>query len=143
MVLLSRRFKQSLLCICVILNIYIHLKVNTMNTKNLTLLTLSVIVISSCATRASGVAPMSVSSSEYTSLTCEETTTLLSQKRSDLTTLSEAQDKAARQDSWGVFLFAVPISKITGAAVEGDLAQVKGEVIAIERALPMNCKNKE
>lgn len=104
---------------------------------------LSIVFISSCASRASGVAPMSVSSSEYKSHTCEETTTLLSQKRSDLLTLSGAQDKAAIQDSLGVFLFAVPISKITGAAVEGDLAQVKGEVIAIERALPMNCKNND
>ena len=114
-----------------------------MNLKNITLFTISVVFLASCATRASGVAPMSVSSSEYTNLTCEETTELLSNKRSDLKVLEEAQNKAARQDSWGVFLLAVPISKITGAAVEGDLAQVKGEVIAIERALPMNCKNKD
>ena len=114
-----------------------------MNLKNISLFTLSVVFLASCATRASGVAPMSVSSSEYTNLTCEETTDLLADKRSDLKVLEEAQNKAARQDSWGVFLLAVPISKITGAAVEGDLAQVKGEVIAIERALPMNCKNKD
>ncbi len=114
-----------------------------MNLKNITLFTISVVFLASCATSASGVAPMSVSSSEYTNLTCEETTDLLSAKRSDLKVLEEAQNKAARQDAWGVFLVAVPISKITGAAVEGDLAQVKGEVIAIERALPMNCKNKD
>ena len=53
-----------------------------MNLKNISLLTISFVFLASCASRASGVAPMSVSSSEYTNLTCEETTELLSNKRS-------------------------------------------------------------
>ena len=111
--------------------------------KNIILLIIGAVVISSCATNASGVAPMSVSYTAFTYLDCEETQRMLSNKRSDLATLTESQNKAASQDNWGVFLFLIPISSITGAAVEGDLAQVKGEVLALERALPMNCKNKD
>jgi hypothetical protein len=111
--------------------------------KNIILLIIGAVVITSCATKASGVAPVTVSYASYTYLDCEETTRMLSDKRSDLATLTASQNKAASQDNWGVFLFLIPISKITGAAVEGDLAQVKGEVLALERALPMNCKNKD
>ncbi len=42
--------------------------------KNIILLIIGAVVITSCATKASGVAPVSVSYASYTYLECEETT---------------------------------------------------------------------
>ena len=80
---------------------------------------------------------------EYQYLTCEETKSLSASKKNSLEELEIAQNKAALKDSLGLFVLAIPLSKIFGGAVEGDLAQIKGEVIAIERALPLNCKKKD
>lgn len=96
--------------------------------------------MSACATRASGVAPVSVSASEYYDLTCEESRAELDLKRAEEETLRKKQNNAATADTVGVFLLLVPAGSVFGADVEGELALAKGQVRALERAVDTNCK---
>ena len=109
--------------------------------KKITLkLILISLIFSACASRPSAVAPVAVSVVEYQTLTCDETKTLLAQKREEENALSRAQSNAATGDAASVFLFLLPLGSVFGADVEGELALAKGEVNALERAVPINCK---
>lgn len=99
-------------------------------------------LISACASRATGVPPVAVSVVEYQDLSCEETKSLLAQKRQEKNALTQAQNNAATGDAVGVFLLLLPLGSVAGNDVSGDLALAKGEVNALERAVPMNCRKK-
>jgi hypothetical protein len=47
---------------------------------------------------------------------------------------------ASRPDAIGVFLVLLPIGSAFGGDNEGVVAQYKGEVLALERAMGMNCR---
>ena len=65
----------------------------------------------------------------------------LEQKRAKMYALTNKQNNAAVGDTVGVFLTLIPLGSIFGADKEGELAQAKGEVLALEGAVPINCKN--
>jgi hypothetical protein len=88
-------------------------------------------LLGGCATRASGVAPIAIPASDYANLSCEET-------RAQLETARQ-RNNAATADAASVFLFALPLGSVFGADVEGELAQAKGEALALQRAASMNC----
>lgn len=94
-----------------------------------------------CASRASGVAPVAVASSEYSARTCEQLRSDLTAAQTRQTALERKQNDAALADAAGVFLFLVPLGSVVGANVEGDLAQAKGETIAIERSIQARCSS--
>jgi len=96
--------------------------------------------LAGCATRASGVAPVSVSAVEFQGLTCEETRSRLASARERENALTRQQNNAATADAVSVFLFLVPLGSVFGADKEGELAEAKGEVNALERAVDINCK---
>lgn len=93
-----------------------------------------------CATRASGVAPVAVSSMDYAGLSCEAARTELAATREKENALSRRQNNAALADTAGVFLALVPVGSIFGANVEGELAQAKGDRIALERNISQRCQ---
>lgn len=93
-----------------------------------------------CASRASSVAPVAVPSSNYAGLSCDETKTMLSQKQASQSALTRSQNNAATGDAVGVFLLLVPVGSVFGADVQGELAQAKGEVMALQGAVSINCK---
>lgn len=97
------------------------------------------LAVSGCATRASGVVPMSISALEYASLSCEETRTALESAREREIVLTRQQNTAATLDAVGVFFIAVPASSVFGGDKAGELARAKGEVRALESALQTNC----
>ena len=99
------------------------------------------VIVSGCASRANGVAPVSVSSLEYSYLSCEETRAALIEAREKENALTRRQNNAATVDAAGVFLVLLPLGSVFGADVSGELAQAKGEVNALERAIPTNCSN--
>tara|TARA_B110001450_G_C17262813_1_gene336209 strand:+ start:357 stop:521 length:165 start_codon:yes stop_codon:yes gene_type:complete len=53
--------------------------------------------------------------------------------------LTRKQNNAATGDSVGVLFLLLPVGSIFGADVSGELAEVKGEVNALERAVVQNC----
>lgn len=100
---------------------------------------LCAVAVSGCATRASGVAPVAVSSMDYAGLSCVQAREQLTQKRTEVDALSHRQNNAAVADAAGVFLFLLPVGSIFGGGVEGQLAQAKGDQIALERNVAQRC----
>tara|TARA_B100000795_G_scaffold223996_1_gene179335 strand:+ start:36 stop:368 length:333 start_codon:yes stop_codon:yes gene_type:complete len=107
--------------------------------KNITIILVSVIFFASCASRANSIAPANVSALEYKALSCADTKATLKTKRQAENALTRKQNNAATGDAIGVFFVLLPIGSIFGADVEGELAEVKGEVNALERAVVQNC----
>jgi hypothetical protein len=103
---------------------------------------LAVLVLVGCASGADSIAPLSIPSSNYTDMSCDETKTALSQAQARETALSESQNNAATGDAIGVFLVLLPLGSVFGDKVEGKLAQAKGEVLALQGAVRTNCRDK-
>ncbi|RZJ19099.1 MAG: hypothetical protein EON91_02580 [Brevundimonas sp.] len=96
---------------------------------------------SACATRASGVAPVAVSATDFSGLSCADARTQLQLTRERVTALSKRQNNAALADTAGVFLALIPVGSVFGGGVEGELAQAKGEQIALERNVMQRCSS--
>lgn len=112
-----------------------------MNSFNKVVSTLLIgLFVAGCASRASTVAPVAVPSANYSGLSCEDTKLALEAKRAQRNSLVNAQNNAAIGDAVGVFLVLLPVGSIFGADKEGELAQAKGEVMALEGAVSINCK---
>ncbi|MBT4939405.1 MAG: hypothetical protein HON14_09765 [Rhodospirillaceae bacterium] len=103
---------------------------------------LAALAVSGCASRASSVAPSAIPSANYKGLSCAETKVALEQKRAKKNALTTQQNNAATGDAVGVFLVLLPVGSIFGADKEGELAQAKGEVLALEGAVSINFKHK-
>jgi len=65
---------------------------------------------------------------------------MLAQKQAQMNPLTKQQNNAATGDAASVFLFALPLGSVFGADVEGELAQAKGKVMALQGAVSINCK---
>lgn len=79
-------------------------------------------------------------SSNYKGLLCDETKTALTQATAKENALTKQQNNAATGDAVGVFLILLPLGSVFGADKEGELAQAKGEVLALRGAVPINCR---
>lgn len=107
-------------------------------TTSATLFTM--LMITACASRPDAIAPTNVSAADYAGLSCEETNALLAEKREALRETERQQNRAATGDAIGVFLVLLPVGSLLGEDNEGLVAQYKGEVAALERALSGNCE---
>ncbi|MEX0964383.1 MAG: hypothetical protein WDZ52_10150 [Pseudohongiellaceae bacterium] len=111
--------------------------------KNRTIITTVTIclmtILAACASRPDAIAPTNVSSADYAELSCSETSTLLTERRTALREAERQQNRAATGDAIGVFLVLLPVGSLLGEDNEGIVAQHKGEVAALERALGGNC----
>ena len=107
------------------------------------LFTLTQVLLSGCASRSSSVAPVAVPSANYAGLSCQESKTMLEQKIAETNALTKKQNNAATADAVFVTLFLLPLGSVFGADVEGELAQSKGEVMALKGAVAQNCVKEE
>ena len=94
-------------------------------------------LLSACAKTPSSIAPMAVSSSEYTDLSCNQLTSEFTSVSAKLAEAESNQRDKVAADAVVVFLVLIPPSSMTGD-YEADVARYKGEKIAIERALDRN-----
>ena len=101
---------------------------------------LATLVIAGCASGADSVAPIALPSSNYKGLSCDDTKTALMQARARQAALSEKQDNAATGDAIGVFFVLLPLGSVFGDDVEGELGLAKGEVLALQGAVRINCR---
>tara|TARA_R110002073_G_scaffold120601_2_gene262671 strand:- start:13997 stop:14338 length:342 start_codon:yes stop_codon:yes gene_type:complete len=99
------------------------------------------VTASGCASRAGGVAPLAIPASDYTHLSCDEIHHELGLARDRERAFTQRQNNAATADAAGVFLVLLPLGSVFGADNEGNLAQAKGEVRALERAGEINCRD--
>lgn len=66
---------------------------------------------------------------------------MLAEKRASLQEAERQQNRAATGDAIGVFLVLLPVGSLLGEDNEGIVAQYKGEVLALERAIVGNCRD--
>jgi hypothetical protein len=86
-----------------------------------------------CAKSPSSIAPTSVATSDYEHLGCDKLLNELNAVSAQLTLAEGRQNDAQTMDAVGVFLVLIPPSALTGDS-EGEVAQYKGEKLAIERS---------
>lgn len=96
--------------------------------------------VTACAGRANSVAPVSVSATEFSGMSCADTRAELETARERENALTRRQNNAATADAAGVFLVLLPLGSVFGGDVSGELGQAKGEVDALERAVRINCR---
>ena len=92
------------------------------------------IALVGCAKSPSSIAPMAVAASDYDHLDCNQLKAEWQEASDNLESASDAQNDAQTADAITVFLVLVPASALTGDS-EADVAQFKGEKLAIERAM--------
>lgn len=97
------------------------------------------ITTAACAGRASSVAPVAVSSLDYAAMDCPTARAALETTRARVNSLSRSQNNAAVADAASMALLFVPLGSVFGGDKSGELAQAKGEQIALERHITMRC----
>lgn len=100
----------------------------------------AILLLTACASRPDAIAPAPVSATEYEGLSCSQLSSMLGEKRDSLREAERQQNRAATGDAIGVFLVLLPVSTVFGSDNEGVVAQYKGEVLALERAMGMECR---
>ncbi|MCA0044661.1 hypothetical protein [Celeribacter litoreus] len=92
------------------------------------------IAASGCAKPPSKIAPVAVSSSEYSGMSCQKLNAELRETTDELAALEKKQRDKVAGDAIVVFLILVPPSSMAGD-YEAEISLKKGEVAAIERAM--------
>ena len=100
---------------------------------------LGAVAISGCAARASSIAPVSVTATDYAAMPCDRAREELAATNLRVDALSRRQNNAAMADAAGVFLLFVPVGSLFGGGVEGELGRAKGEQAALERNIQTRC----
>ena len=85
-----------------------------------------------CTPRPDSIAPVSMTGA-YDQLSCTNARNQLDTERATLAGLEKRQNAAATGDAIGVFLVLIPVSKLTGGDVAGEIGTPKGKVIALEQ----------
>ena len=104
------------------------------------LMSIILMLISSCASRTSSIAASYVSHEKYMDYSCTQLATKMGDARGELQKYSDMQNSKANMDAGTVFFVLIPASKLAGDH-EGDVAKWKGEVEAINTAQEkLKCK---
>jgi hypothetical protein len=107
--------------------------------KQMVLLTL-LWVLTGCATRPEKIAPSYVSDMTYRNWECDELAREQSILASKIASESDAQQKASAKDAAGVFFLGIPVASMSGEDRAYEIARLKGELKALERAtMAKNC----
>ena len=101
--------------------------------KTFTLIFASAFLIAACAKDPEKIAAVPMDDASYTKMNCSQLAKHEVQQSQLLAALSADQIKAASGDAWGVFLLGLPISTMSGADKETEIAVAKGRLDAIER----------
>jgi hypothetical protein len=111
-----------------------------MKNFNICLVILTLLALSSCASRPSSIAASYVSHEKYMDYSCTQLATKMGDARGELQKFSDMQNSKANLDAGTVFFVLIPASKLSGDH-EGDVAKWKGEVEAINTAQEkLKCK---
>jgi hypothetical protein len=108
-----------------------HQKENSM--KKLMILFV-VFCFAGCATAPEKIAPVHISDTRYADLSCEQLELEQSRLVSALTSATEAQRKTRENDIAGVIFLGLPVSSMSGSDRGAEVAKLKGELEAVQRA---------
>lgn len=88
-----------------------------------------------CAPAPSSIKPAAVPLNTYAKTSCSRASTLLSTARVNLASLEDRQRQTARNDTLGVILIGVPTASATGGDKQGQIALLKGQIIALQHRM--------
>lgn len=95
------------------------------------------LALSACAKNPDAITPVSMGNA-FATTDCRQASALLAREQASLKQLESMQAAAVAQDAVSVLLFAVPLSNVSGANKEGEIAAAKGKIIALETRM-MTC----
>lgn len=93
---------------------------------------LALFSLSGCAPNPTRIEPKAVPVAAYASRTCDELSTLHNADLSRLQSDEVEQRSTRRSDAWGVALFGLPIGRMAGGNRADEIAELKGELIAVD-----------
>ena len=92
-------------------------------------------MIVGCATAPENIAPAYVSHMAYMQFTLEQLGQEEARLQAAVSTSSDAQRKARSNDTMGVIFLGLPVSSLSGSNQASNLARLKGELEAVQKAL--------
>jgi hypothetical protein len=110
-----------------------------MKTQTIAAVAAVAMIVAGCAGRASSIAPVAIAATDYSRMSCETARDQLVGVRDRVNALTRQQNNAALADAAGVLLIFVPVGSVFGGDKSGELAQAKGEQLALERHILNNC----
>ena len=108
-----------------------------MMTANKTFLA-AIFLLGACAQSPEDIAPAYTSEMQFKDWSCEQLAEEQGRLVMALTTASAQQQEARSNDIAGVILLGLPVASLSGSNIASQVARLKGERDAIERALTMN-----
>lgn len=102
--------------------------------KKIILVSALAFTVSACAKGPDSIAPVSMNGA-YDGISCSAANKMLTEERARYNALASKQKGAVAGDAIGVFLIGVPVSSLTGGDAEGQIAESKGKIIALETRL--------
>lgn len=90
--------------------------------------------VAGCASSPENIKPTYTSEDHYLGLTCEQLGQESQRLNDALKTASEKQKSASSKDALGVFLIGMPLGSMSGEDIGPEVARLKGEVEAVQRA---------
>ncbi len=104
------------------------------------ILSLGIAVCAGCAMRPESVKPAYISDMTYRDWTCEQLGQEQTRLAAALASSCDAQRQARSGDTWGVILLGLPVSTLSGNNQASEIARLKGELQALQRAATLkNC----
>jgi hypothetical protein len=101
---------------------------------------LATLLLGGCATAPENIAPIYVSDFSYSNWTCKQMAEEQPRLVAALATASAAQTQARNDDIAGVILIGLPVSSLSGSNMAHEVARLKGELQALQRAAILkNC----
>ena len=94
-----------------------------------------------CATAPENIAPAYISEMTYMSYTREQLSQEQSRLVSALAATSEAQRRARSGDTVGIIFLGLPTSSLSGSNMASEVARLKGELQALQKAATMKNYN--
>lgn len=100
------------------------------------------LTISACAQRASSIAPAVVPTANYDGYDCDELKVMLNQKTAQKNAVTKQQNNAATWDAVAIWFTLLPLGTVFGMDREGEVAQAKGETMALQGAVQKACRKR-
>lgn len=92
------------------------------------------LALTACAVAPENIQPAYVSELAYQPWTCEQLGQEQTRMGMALATASDAQRRARSNDTAGVILLGLPVSSLSGSNQASNIARLKGEMDAMQRA---------
>lgn len=92
------------------------------------------IFLAGCATNPDKIPAQVVDPVLYVAIPCDRLVAKRLEVREELARQERTQRSTAKHDAWGVLLVGIPMGSLGGGDVGGRIAQLKGELLAIDTA---------